>query len=303
MKKRITAVLTLLLIVSICLSLCSCNVFRTMRENAQKASMIPIAETPDDEEAVALLQAIVSDSAEIADEMKETVSYDAGNPEIYSGDQEAGLLDAAAKQLRSMIMESKPGRTETSLSADDLRLLNKLDAKDALDISVDRNYGTEKVTDEKGNYMADENGEVITERYISDNILHLTVSYFNTNVIDSKTKEDGSVEEITECLPSDSATIENVFGEPADKEAVLSAFDAVSDYIKVNDYSIVYTNCRIVADLNLDENIVSFVRFEKHMDVTAQAVCLGKMADYGEITVSFPLTKNIEYSFSYPAAE
>ena len=303
MKRIIRNLLAVLLIAALCLSLCSCNVFRTMRENAEKASQIQIADTPDDGEAIALLQKIIADSAGIAEEITESVSYDAGNPDVFSGDAEAGLLDAAAKQLRSLIMENRPGSAEAKLTAEDLRLLTKLDAKGALDVAVDRNYGDEKVTDEKGNYVADENGEIVTTKYVSDNVLHFTINYYETQVTDTVEKDDGTVEEHTEYVPADDATIAAVFGEPADKAAVLEAFDAVKDYVQVNDYSVAYTNCRIVADVSLDENIVTFVRFEKHMTVTAQATCLGKLADYGDVTVVFPLTKNIGYSFSYPAAE
>lgn len=312
MKTIIRNVTVILLIAAMCTSLCSCNVFRTMRENAEKASKIQIAETPDDEEAIALLQSIVSDSAGIADEMKETVSYDAGNPDIYRSNGEDGqqnsygngsLLDASAKQLRDLIMENKPGKTEETLTADDLRLLNKLDAKGALDVAVDRNYGEEKVTDEKGNYVADENGEIVTEKYISDNILHFTIAYYDTIVTDWITNDEGLAEEVTDYVAADNATIESVFSEPADEKAVLEAFDAIKEYVTVTDYYFSYKNCKIVADVNLDENIVSFVRFEKHMTVTAHAICHGPLEDYGELLVVFPLTKNIEYSFSYPAAE
>ena len=303
MRKTIRSLIVILLFATLCLSLCSCNVFRTMRENAEKASQIQIVETPDDGKAIAMLQEIVGASAGIAEHMTETVSYDTGNPDVFRGGEEAGLLDSSAKQLRNLIMENKPGKTEENLTADDLRLLAKLDAKGALDVTVDRNYGEEKVTDEKGNYVADENGEVLTQKYISDNILHFTISYFDTQVTDTVENDDGTLEEHTVYVSADNATIESVFGEPADKDAVLSAFDAVKDYITVTDYSVEYTNCKIVADVNLDENIVSFVRFEKHMTVTAQATCLGKLAEYGDVTVTFPLTKNIEYSFSYPAAE
>ena len=303
MKNALRNITVILLIAAMCLSLCSCNVFRTMRENAERASMIEIVETPDDGEAIRTLQEIVRSSAGMAEEMKENVSYDAGNPDIFSGGEEAGLLDASAKQLRGLIMESKPGKTEETISADDLRLLEKLDAKGALNVTVDRNYNEEKVTDEKGNYVADEDGEIVTEKKLADNVLHITIDYYETNVTGQNTKDDGTTEDITEYVPADDATIAEVFGEPADQAAVLAAFDATTDYVSVSGYDLAYTNCRIVADVNLDEGIVSFVRFEKHMTVTARAAGQGKLADYGDLTVVFPLTKNIEYSFSYPAAE
>ena len=304
MKRTVRFSVVLLLIAGMCLSLCSCNVFRTMRENAERASKIEIAETPEDDKAIELLQEMVADCAGMANEVKETVSYKADTPHIYTADgEEAGLLDDAAKQLRDLIIANNPGRTEEALSKGDLQLMAHLDAAGALDVRVDRNYNDEKITDEKGNYMADENGEIVTEKKISDNILHFTIDYFNTETVEQKVNDDGTTEDVTEIVPADTAAIESVFGEPADREAVLAAFDAVADYITVSGYEIAYTNCHIKSDVDLNEDIVSFVRFEKHMTVTAKATCVGKLSDYGEVTVTFPLTKTVEYSFDYPAAE
>ena len=304
MKQRIRTLIALVLAVGMCLSLCSCNVFRTMRENAERASQIKIMETPDETEAIALLQQMTKDSAAAATEVKETASYKADTPHIYGADgEEAGLLDDAAKQLRDLIMANKPGRTEEALASGELRMLERLDAAGALKVIVDRNYNDEKVTDEKGNYVAGEDGEIVTEKKLADNILHFTINYYDTNVTGQNTKDDGTTEDITEYVPADEATIDSVFGEPAEKEAVLAAFEAAADYISLSDYTVDYTNCQIKADVDPDENIVTSVRFEKHMTVTAQASCVGALAAYGDVTVTFPLTKTIEYSFTYPAAE
>ena len=51
MKKALRNIIVFLLIAAVCVSLSSCNVFRTMRENAERASMIEILESPDDAEA------------------------------------------------------------------------------------------------------------------------------------------------------------------------------------------------------------------------------------------------------------
>ncbi len=304
MKKTVRTLIAVIMIAAMCASLCSCNVFKTMRENAERASMIQIAETPDDAEAIRLLWELIGECDEMGATVRENVSYKADNPHIYTADgEEAGLLDDSAKQLRDLIMANKPGSTGDELAPGELRLMEHLDAAGALDVRVERNYNDEKITDEKGNYVADEDGNIVTEKKVSDNVLHFTIDYYSTEVTEQITKDDGTTEDVTEIVPADAATIEGVFGEPADKEAVLAAFEAVADYVTVSDYGIVYTNCLIRSDVDLDESLVSFVKFEKHMTVTATAVCVGKLAEYGEVTVTFPLTKTIEYSFDYPAAE
>ncbi|MBQ6066098.1 MAG: hypothetical protein IJK89_04680 [Clostridia bacterium] len=304
MKRTVRDLVACLLIAAMCLSLCSCNVFKTMRENAERASRIQIAETPDDAQALRLLRELIGECDEMGATVKENVSYKADNPHIYTADgEEAGLLDDAAKQLRDLITANKPGSAENELAAGELRLMEHLDAAGAPDVRVERNYNDEKVTDEKGNYVADEDGNVVTEKKVADNVLHFTIDYYHTEVTGQITKDDGTTEDVTEIVPADTAAIESVFGEPADKEAVLAAFEAVADYVTVSDYEIAYTNCQIRSDVDLDESLVSFVRFEKHMTVTAKATCVGKLAEYGEVTVILPLTKTIEYSFDYPAAE
>lgn len=303
MKKAFRNMIVFLLIAAVCVSLSSCNVFRTMRENAGRASMIEIIESPDDAEAAKTFREILDVSAGQADAIHENVSYRAGNPSIQKDGEDAGLLDDAAKQIRDLIMEGKPGSSSEDLTADDLHLLKTFDPAGAKDIIVDRNYDNVKVTDDKGNETVDENGEVITERVVGDNILHLTMEYFTTVVTETKTNDEGETEDVTEIVPDDSAVLNDVFGGEADKAVVLEAFDAVADYVKVNDYTISYTDSRVTSDLSLDESIVTFVKFEKNMTVTALVTCLGQLAEYGDVTVTFPLTKTTEYSFSYPAAE
>ncbi len=303
MKKALRNMIVFLLIAAVCVSLSSCNVFKTMRENAERASMIEILASPDDAEAARTFRELLDVSAGQADVIHEDVSYRAGNPSVQKDGEDAGLLDDAAKQIRDLIMEGKPGHSSEDLTADDLHLLKTFDPLGAKDIIVDRNYDNIKVTDDKGNETVDENGEVITERVIGDNILHLTMEYFTTTVTDTKTNGEGETEDVTEIVPADGALLNDVFGGEADKAAVLEAFGAVADYVKVNDYTISYTDSRVTSDLSLDEDIVTFVKFEKNMTVTALVTCLGKLADYGDVTVTFPLTKTAEYSFSYPAAE
>ena len=303
MKKALHKMTVFLLIAAMCVSLSSCNVFKTMRENAERASLIEIIETPDDSEAAKTFRTLLDGSVTQAETISEDVSYRAGNPAIQKDGEDAGLLDDAGRQLRDLIMEAKPGHSSETLTADDLRLLQTFDPASARDIIVERNYNDVKVTDDKGNEMVNENGEVITEKVISDNILHLTMQYFTTVVTETKTNDEGETEEVTEIIPDDSTVLNDVFGGEADKAAVMEAFDAVADYVKVNDYTISYTDSRVTSDLSLDENIVTHVKFEKNMTITASVSCLGKLADYGEVTITFPLTKTVEYGFAYPAAE
>lgn len=304
MKNVVKTVVSVLLILTICLTASSCGVFKSMRENAEKAKNIEIMETPDDDTALKYLNEYMKSSVEEALSATESISYSADDVQILDKNGEkAGLLADSAKQLRNFIMAGKPGASDRDVTADDMGLMQTLDKAGILNFEITRTMASEQVTDEKENPVAGEDGAVLTTQYIADNILHLVLSYFDTKVTETKTNEDGSVEETTEIVPADDEAIRKVFGEDADKEAVLAAFDCVKDYVELKDYTVSYNDCRISSDLDLVENVANFVRFEKNMIVTANVAGAGVLADYGELTVTMKLRKTANYSFTFAAEE
>lgn len=303
MKNILRKTSAILTVVALCMTLSSCSIFKTMRENALEASMQTILESPDEKAVIEKLAAYADTSVEKALSANESVSYSVNDVQILAGEEEAGLLDDSAKQLRNFIMAGNPGSASRDITADDKGLLSLLGRSDMLSVTMDRNIGSERVTDDKGNVIVDEVGQELTTQFVSDNILHLTLNYFGTEVTETKTNEDGTTEEITSVIPAEEALVEEVFGEKADKEEVLKAFDATADYLKVNDYELSYTDCKISTDVSLDEELLNFVKFEKNMIVTAKVTGVGKLESYGDLTVTFRLTKTVNYGFTFAAEE
>ncbi len=306
MKKSIKTVISFVLITLLALSFSSCSVFQSMRENAMNAEKTTIYATPEKGKIIEEYNSLLANSLKEASEIKENISYSAGNPDVFKAGEEAGVLDAAANQLKNFIMSANPGSESTVLENAEKSLLKSLKKASVLEFDFNRNIASENVTNEKGHEVADAEGNVVTETRISDNILHLTFNFFKEEAKASDeavTNENGEAVEETTVIYAKDKTIESVFGTLKDKETVLKNFDVVKDYITVSDYSISYENCLITSDADLEEGRLSFVNFQKNMKVTAKAQGVGALAEYGEIEVVFNLTLNTSYEFKYTAAE
>ncbi len=199
MKKSIKTVISFVLITLLALSFSSCSVFKSMRENALNAAQTTIYATPEKEQIIFEYNTLLAASLMSATEIKENVSYSAGKPDVLKEGEEAGVLDAAANQLKTFIMSAKPGSASTVIEAGAESLLNTLDEANVLDFTFSRNMSTETVTDEKGNNVTNENGENVTETNISDNVLHLTFNFFDyVTVADDAAEENTEAEAETE---------------------------------------------------------------------------------------------------------
>ncbi len=313
MKKSIKTVISFVLITLLALSFSSCSVFQSMRENALNAAQTTIYATPEKEQIIFEYNTLLAASLMSATEIKENVSYSAGKPDVLKEGEEAGVLDAAANQLKTFIMSANPGSASAVLEEGADSLLKSLDEAAVLNFDFTRNIATENVTDAKGNEVLDENDIAVTETKISDNILHLTFNFFDEVSVPGEavtnengeevTNENGEAVEETTKIYAEDATIESIFGSLKDKEAVLKNFENIKDYIVVSDYEIAYENCIITSDADLEEGRLNFVNFQKNMKVTAKAEGVGALAEYGEIEVVFNLTLNTGYEFTYADAD
>ena len=318
MKKTVKTIISVLLTAMLTLSLASCSIFEAMRENALLAQQFVPEITPEETQIKALFNEWLENSKTNAKEIKENISYSIGNPDVFKAGEEAeaGLLDAAAKQIKDFIKTGNPGSAEylvkgtpadENVKTKDLNdtLLFAIDEGFTTDFTFTRNETEEIVTDEKGNEKKDENGEVIKEIKNADNILHLSFNCYEVTNLEGEefaTNEDGEPAEETTYIYKDAEEIEEVFGAPLDKQEVIKNFDNIKDYINVLDYEIEYTNCRISADADLLTNVLTFVNFQKEMKVTAKAECVGALSSYGEVDIVFTLTQSTNYEFTYDEA-
>lgn len=307
MKKTIRTVISAFLIFCLALGFSSCSLFATMREQAMKASQIDILPTPEDEALYAEFNTALETSAADALKMTASTSYNVKNTDVTNADDTAKLLDKAAGTLSKMIMASAPGSESHETEPADLTgtLLENFDAASSLSYTTSRNIANVPVTDAKGEEVTDEDGTVVKEEKIKDNYAKVAFLFYNDEVTEeAHTDEEGNdVAEVTERTFADDAAIEAVFGAPADKEAILAEFDAIKDYVKVNDYTFAYDTCRVSAETDLDTDHLSSVSFEKVMKVTASVTGTGAFEEYGEMTVTFDVIKTDSYSFFYLDSE
>ena len=148
MKKSIKTVISFVLVALLALSFSSCSIFQSMRENAMSANETTIYATPEEGKIISEYNALLENSLSKATEIKENISYAAGNPDVFKAGEEAGVLDAAAKQLKTFIMSAKPGSTSTVLEEGADSHLKSLKEAAVLKFDFSRNMASENVTNE-----------------------------------------------------------------------------------------------------------------------------------------------------------
>ncbi len=207
MKKTFKTVISFLTVAMLILSFSSCSIFESMRNAANNKP--EIFDTPEEADVIAEFNKMLASSVDSALTITENVSYSAGKPEVLGADgEEAGILDAAADQLKTFIMSGNPGGTSEEITDTADTLLKDIDASKIVKLEFNRNIASENVTDEKGNEVSEvttnENGEeeevIVTRQYISDNTLHLTFNYFENLPVseaETLTTEETTAEETT----------------------------------------------------------------------------------------------------------
>lgn len=86
-----------------------------------------------------------------------------------------------------------------------------------------------------------------------------------------------------------------------DKDAVLASeeFAKTSAYLKFNDYSVAYTDCKITATVNRLTNEVENINYYKAALVTADMTGAGTFESYGDISVMFKLEDKADYTITW----
>lgn len=303
MKKSLRVITAVFVLSGICLSLCSCSVFSTMRENALKASTAEIIPTPQDKEMFATFNTALKNTVTTANRINTSVDYGVSDVQIKSGEEKAGLLDKAGATIGKLIMANKPGHKSDEISPPSYAgtLLEKFDSASCLSFSATRNIAKEAVTDEKGKEVTDENGEVVRHEVTKDNYAKVTLKFYKDVVTqEAYTDENGEdVAEVTKRNLANNAIIDKVFGSPEDKKAVLEQFGSLKDYLEVKDYSLEYDACEVYGELDLATDTLLDTQFKKTMLVTANVKGVGALAEYGNLTVTFKLVKTDNFAFSY----
>ncbi|MBQ7639317.1 MAG: hypothetical protein IJS90_10495 [Clostridia bacterium] len=304
MKKIIRPTAFCALCVLLITSLSSCSMIKNVKERARLASQLVIIDSPEDDELAEEFALALKGGLEKCVDITERVSYKINTPDVQSEDGSASILDKTAGILKNMITENSPGSSERTLKASEAgdTLLKNIDEADVLSASSSRHIRSEAVTDENGKEIKDEDGSVLRLDVVSDNILTFTFDFFTENKY-TETNENGEERELTEIVPADAAVIEKYFGPAYDKNAVLSKFDVIKDYLQVGDYNIGYTDSRITAETDMDADELLNVSYVRNFKITADVSGIGQLEHLGDFTVTFTGSETTGYEFNYPQTE
>ena len=297
MRKTVFRAIACLLCMALLAGLPACSLIKNIKENAEKAREAAILDTPAD--TLAAFNRFLENTVDSGYTVKEDVSFSVKNARAEGDGENAGVerLNAAAKQLTGLIMQNKPGsssRDVTGAAFTDT-LLREFAAEHMVSFTAERNIGTEKELDEKGNEAQDENGNAVTREYVRDNILKLAFLYYQDAPAGQEGETDAAQREI-----ADAALIESVFGAPHDRESILAEFDCLKDYLQIDDYTFEYTDCAVQSELDLETETVKTVRFEKNLQVTAAVTGAGSLAELGSFRVCFDVNEVTAYGFEAP---
>ncbi|MBQ7688136.1 MAG: hypothetical protein IJT27_02845 [Clostridia bacterium] len=305
MKNVLKKGLSVSLCIVILFSLSSCSLIEKIKELKNK-ELLP---TPEASDILPLYNTSLTNALAECENISCSVQFNVYDVNVTSDSENAeiDLLDNAGKQLSTMILANKPGFSDETITADeaDKTLLRSFEASDMLELNFDRTMKEEKLLNKWGKEIKDENGEPITEIKAVDNTVKVMFNYYTDTVITEATTdaEGNAVDAVTQREFAESEMIEQFFGEPHDKDAILAEFDSVKDYIQVNDYTFEYTDCKIESNIDMEFKLLQNVSYEKNMLVTASVTGVGSLAQLGDFTVTFNLREENAYSFKFAEAE
>lgn len=86
-----------------------------------------------------------------------------------------------------------------------------------------------------------------------------------------------------------------------DKDAILASeeFAKTGEYLKFNDYSVAYTDCKITATVNRLTDEITNINYYKAALVTADMTGAGTFESYGDISVIFKLEDKADYTVTW----
>ena len=86
-----------------------------------------------------------------------------------------------------------------------------------------------------------------------------------------------------------------------DKDEILASeeFAKTAEYLKFNDYDVAYSGCKITATVNRLTNEITNLNYYKAANVTAHMTGAGTFADYGDVSVMFTLEDKANYDITW----
>ena len=302
MKKRTVRIICALLCLALTLGASSCTFIDNIKENARREAEKTFEPSPEDAALTENFNAALERSLAEAEKVTEKTSLTIGKPTAESENGDVSALNAAANTLKKLLTQDDPGSGERELAPDACgdTLLKSVTAADVLKTVGARNEAEQAVTDEKGAEVADENGKVVTEKTVTDNILKTEFRFYT--VIPAPDAPEDDPEQGGTPVPASAEIMEKYFGEPRDSARLLAQFEGLKDYLQISGYTLEYKDCRIAAQTDLAAGRLTEVSYVRSFAVTVTAKGVGALAGLGDFTLTFDAAETVAYIFAYPAA-
>jgi len=105
---------------------------------------------------------------------------------------------------------------------------------------------------------------------------------------------------ITIILKDDEQSVSNAFS-LGDKQAVLDEMKKAKDYFTIEDYTVSFDGCKIVATFNAATDNILTATYDKVMNIETEVTGVGSLEHIGKQEVSFTCTRWVDYKFGWEA--
>lgn len=105
---------------------------------------------------------------------------------------------------------------------------------------------------------------------------------------------------ITIILKDDEQSVTKAFS-LGDKKAILDEMAKAKDYFTLDDYSVTFDGCKIVATFNAATDNILSATYDKVMNIETEVKGVGSLEHIGTQTVGFTCTRWVDYQFGWEA--
>lgn len=124
------------------------------------------------------------------------------------------------------------------------------------------------------------------------------VSALTLDEIESATCVDNELDRaitLTLKSPALPSTIEKAY-DMGNIDDVMAEFKKVNDYLSVEKPTLTYKNCQIIIHANVETDEITAIEYVKTMDVSTAVTGLGKLENIGKVPVIFNYQNTVKYS-------
>ena len=280
MKRKITVLMAIMLVLTMVVCLASCG-------SSESDS--------DDAEVFTTEEAVYTESATpVGTTSEEILNYFNGIVNDLKAVKPAMHYRYEINVPDSSIKVTKAGQEDSEKIDESLSAINDgaKGVKDMILTDVGEKSGDIAMGADNSEYLYVK-GESWTSQLTADDIDYATMKEIGDNYYIEIVFTDIDVN-------GDDSALRKAFN-LRDKEEILASeeFAKTSAYLKLNDYDVAYSGCKITATVNRLTNEITNLNYYKAANVTAHMTGAGTFEEYGDVSVIFTLEDKANYEINW----